>query len=91
MPLTITDLPETYLFEDDGGIPNSRLALLVYRQALPADPAAMETRFAAHDWSGGWRNGIYPFHHFHSTAHEVLEIAHGSAEVMFGGPRAGAW
>ena len=80
------DAPETYVFEDDGRIPNSRLPLLVYRQAVPADPAAIEKRFAAHDWSGGWRNGIYPFHHFHSTAHEVLGIARGSAEVMFGGP-----
>ena len=78
--------PETFIFADDGRIPNSRLPLLVYRQAMPADPAAIERRFAAHDWSGGWRNGIYPFHHFHSTAHEVLGIARGSAEVRFGGP-----
>ena len=86
VPPTPADVPETHLFEDDGRIPNSRLPLLVYRQAVPADPAAIEKRFAAHDWSGGWRNGIYPFHHFHSTAHEVLGIARGSAEVMFGGP-----
>lgn len=78
--------PETYSFQDDGRFPNSRLPLLVYRRALPADPAAIEQAFAAHGWSGGWRNGIYPFHHFHSTAHEVLGIARGSAEVTFGGP-----
>jgi len=81
-----TPTPETYTFDDDGRIPNSRLPLLVYRQALPADPAAMERAFAANGWSGGWRNGIYPFHHFHSTAHEVLGIARGEAEVRFGGP-----
>ena len=86
MPQTTIDAPETYVFQDDGRIPNSRLALLVYRHALPADPAPMEKHFAAHDWSGGWRNGIYTFHHFHSIAHEVLGIANGSAEVMFGGP-----
>lgn len=78
--------PETFRFADDGRIPNSPLPLLVYRQAVPADAAAIERRFATHGWSGGWRNGIYPFHHFHSTAHEVLGIARGSAEVRFGGP-----
>lgn len=81
------DQPETYVFEDDGGFPNSPLPLLLYRGALPADPAAMERRFAAHGWSGAWRDGIYPFHHFHSNAHEVLGIAAGHAVVRFGGPR----
>jgi uncharacterized protein YjlB len=31
-------------------------------------------------------DGIYPFHHFHSTAHEVLGIVAGSAVVVLGGP-----
>lgn len=41
--------PETFVFADDGRIPNSPLPLLVYRQAVPADPAAIEHCFAAHD------------------------------------------
>jgi uncharacterized protein YjlB len=60
---------ETYRFADDGQIPNSALPLLVYRQAR----------------RGAWRNGIYDFHHFHSTSHEVLGIAAGEALVRFGG------
>jgi uncharacterized protein YjlB len=78
--------PETFTFEDDGAIPNSRLPLLVYRQAVPADPAAIEQLFAANRWPPAWRNGVHPFHHFHSTAHEVLGVARGHATVLFGGP-----
>jgi uncharacterized protein YjlB len=80
--------PEIFLFADDGAIPNSPLPLLLYRGALAgrADAAAFEALFASHGWGGLWRNGIYGFHHFHSTAHEVLGIAAGRARARFGGP-----
>ncbi len=78
--------PETFLFEDDGAIPNSRLPLLVYRNAVPTDPAAIEHILAANRWPPAWRDGVHPFHHFHSNAHEVLAVAAGSARVLFGGP-----
>jgi uncharacterized protein YjlB len=74
---------ETYTFEDDGLIPNSKLPVLVYHEVAPA---SWEELFADNNWAGAWRNGIYPFHHFHSTSHEVLGIARGSAEVVLGGP-----
>ncbi len=79
---------ETYRFADDGVAPNSPLPLVVYRGALPAgeDRAALcERMFAAHGWPDAWRNGIYAHHHYHSTAHEVLGIARGSARVRLGG------
>lgn len=79
----------THLFVDDGDVPNSHFPLIVYAGAIdPAagDPAAaFEDLFHANDWGGGWRNGIFPFHHYHSTAHEVLGIAAGRATVRFGG------
>lgn len=79
--------PETHRFADDGNcFPNSALPLLVYRRALPPDPAAMERAFAANGWSNAWRDGIFGYHHFHSIAHEVLGIAAGEARVAFGGP-----
>jgi uncharacterized protein YjlB len=78
--------PLTFSFNDDGTIPNSRLPLLVYRAAVPADAAAIERVFAANRWPPAWRDGVHPFHHFHSTAHEVLGVARGEATVLFGGP-----
>jgi uncharacterized protein YjlB len=78
-PLSIT-------FDDDGAIPNSPLPLLVYRNAVSPNPAAIERLFGANHWPPAWRDGVHPFHHFHSTAHEVLGIARGEVTVLFGGP-----
>ncbi len=78
--------PEIHHFSDDGRFPNSPLPLLVYRGAIPADAGAMERTFQANGWSNAWRNGIFGYHHFHSTAHEVLGIAAGEVCVEFGGP-----
>ena len=82
---------ETHRFLDDGIVPNNpALPLVVYRGALPAGgdrAAACERMFAAHGWPDAWRNGIHPHHHYHSTAHEVLGIARGSARVRLGGER----
>ena len=78
--------PLTFTFDDDGSIPNSGLPLLVYRNAAPADPAAIERLFAANQWPPAWRDGVHPFHHFHSSAHEALGVARGEASVLFGGP-----
>lgn len=79
-----------HLLQDDGTIPNNpHLPLLVYQGVLDVsagDPASsFETLFAANGWSSSWRNGIFPFTHYHSTAHEVLGISRGTAKVRFGG------
>ncbi len=80
----------TYLFADDGAIPNHpTLPLILYKGVLQlnaTDPAATaEQLFAQNGWQGTWRNGIYDFHHYHSNAHEVLAICRGQATVCFGG------
>ena len=74
---------------DDGTIPNSGLPLLHYAGALAADagPGAFESLFAGNGWGRSWRNGIFDFRHYHSTAHEVLGIAAGQVRVELGGPR----
>jgi uncharacterized protein YjlB len=84
---------QAFRFEDDGKTPNNpRLPLVVYRGAVNLagvpDPAApFERAFGKHGWSDGWRNGIYPFLHFHTATHEVLGIARGRATVEFGGAK----
>jgi uncharacterized protein YjlB len=81
--------PETAIFKDDGIIPNNRYPLLLYRGAIdPAgsDPASrVEEQFVVNNWTNTWCNGIYPFHHYHSTSHEVLGVYRGSATVRLGG------
>lgn len=79
------------LFEE-GAFPNNpALPALVYHRAFDfadvADPAAhVERVFARHGWFNGWRDGVYDFHHFHSTAHEVLGCYRGRAKLQLGGP-----
>jgi uncharacterized protein YjlB len=72
-------------------VPNNRkLAVAIYRAALPAKSNDLADEFEAlfehNQWPPQWRNSTFDYHHFHSTAHEVLGIASGSAEVIVGGP-----
>ncbi|MBB4039201.1 uncharacterized protein YjlB [Microvirga flocculans] len=80
---------QTYIFRDNGIVPNSPLPLIVRRGAVSPsadDPAmAFETVFAGNGWTHSWRNGIYQFHHYHPNTHEVLGVYSGSAQVRFGG------
>lgn len=82
-----------FLLGDDGTFPNSPLPVLVYSAVdLPAANAAegFERLFEANGWGGTWRNGVYEFHHYHSTAHEVLGVCGGEAVLQLGGPTGAA-
>lgn len=85
--------PETYLFTDDGVIPNNpTLPLLHYRGGIDltgnATPEpAIEALFKRNGWGQIWRNGIFPYVHYHSQIHEGMAIARGRAKVRFGGDK----
>jgi uncharacterized protein YjlB len=80
---------ETWHAPPGDRIPNHpRFAVLVYRGVgAVTDAAATRALFAEHGWRGSWVDGIFPFHHFHSTSHEALAVVAGRATVELGGPQ----
>jgi len=78
------------LLAPSGGVPNHpRWPLLVYPGAVALaglDPAAaFEALFARNGWPPAWRDGVFPYHHFHENAHEALGVYSGEVTVQFGG------
>jgi uncharacterized protein YjlB len=79
-------------FEDDGVIPNNpNFPALVYKGALDlgANPEAeIERLFKANGWGRNiWRDGVYPFPHYHAMIHEALGIARGRGRIQLGGDK----
>ena len=90
MSVVAADLkPLTFVFEDDGLVPNNPLPFLVYKGAIdvanPHPENTIEGLFGANGWGDMWRNGVYDYLHYHATVHEALGIARGHARVRFGG------
>lgn len=83
---------EHHLLKEDGSNPNNdALPLIVYRGAVDVGgtvpESAVEQAFGKNGWGDGFRGDTYPFHHYHSTAHEVVGCARGKARLQFGGAR----
>jgi uncharacterized protein YjlB len=84
---------EAIRLEASADFPGPLFPVLVYRGAFGLQPSAaeraahlIEQTFAQHHWTDSWRDGVYDFHHYHSTAHEVLGCYSGRATLQLGGP-----
>jgi uncharacterized protein YjlB len=81
--------PLSFVFADDGLVPNNPLPFMVYKGAVDVDNAhpekTIEGLFGANGWGAMWRNGVYDYLHYHATVHEALGVARGYARVRFGG------
>jgi uncharacterized protein YjlB len=81
---------ETWAAPPGDQIPNHpRFPVLVYRGVDAAAVGADGARrlFADHGWGGSWVDGVFGFHHFHSTSHEALAVVGGRATLELGGPQ----
>jgi uncharacterized protein YjlB len=81
--------PFTFVFDDDGIVPNNPMPFLVYKGAVDVDndhpEKTIEGLFGANGWGDMWRNGVFDYLHYHATVHEALGVARGHARVRFGG------
>jgi uncharacterized protein YjlB len=70
-------------------IPNHpRFPVLLYHGVDVSDAHSL---LAEHGWGGSWVDGVFDFHHFHSTSHEVLAVIAGDATIELGGPQGRAF
>ena len=74
---------------DDGIYPNSQLPALHYKNVLdlPLLFRAWKVKalFHRNGWGNNWKAGIYSYHHYHSTTHEVLGCIRGKTAIRLGG------
>ena len=81
--------PLTFVFKDDGLVPNNPMPFLVYKGAVDVandhPEKTIEGLFGANGWGAMWRNGVFDYPHYHATVHEALGVARGHARVRFGG------
>lgn len=81
---------ETWHAPPGDRIPNNpRFPVLIYHgvDAAGAGADAARRLFDQHGWGGSWVDGVFGFHHFHSTSHEALAVVAERATLELGGPQ----
>lgn len=80
---------ETISLTKDGNFPNSDLPVIIYRGVISGGSISssyFKSLFRSNGWDNSWKNGVYDYHHYHSTSHEVLGVYKGWIELKVGGP-----
>lgn len=82
---------EQFILHENDWLPNNeRLPVLLYRGVVNAEgkkaAERFERMFADHGWPPQWRDTIFDYDHYHSTAHEALGVATGYGTLLLGGP-----
>lgn len=84
---------DTFYCKRNKNFPNSKHPILIYRHCLELPKfknkavEVVQKIFTKNKWSNSWRDGVYGFHHYHSTTHECMAIVKGKAKLIFGGPK----
>lgn len=73
--------------KDDGKYPNNpRYPLLLYKKAwLKGEREGRRAIERSNTWTSPWAWGVFPYHHYHSKAWELLVCVQGEANVQLGG------
>lgn len=87
--------PETHIFQPDGGIPNSRLPVIITRSSInyggKRSFSEVLTELTAHverhNWELRWADIPGDVLHYHPDTHEVLVCVFGRGQIRFGGTR----
>ncbi|HEX3935633.1 MAG TPA: cupin [Puia sp.] len=81
--------PALFYLKDTGIFPNSTLPAVLYHQALDLPylfkGLFVKQLFAKNHWTNAWDSGIFTYHHYHSTSHEVLGFFKGGTTLLLGG------
>ncbi|TNC06021.1 cupin [Methylobacterium terricola] len=77
--------PERLVLAPNGAMPNNPALPVLHYRSIATGAEALEALFARHGWPARWRDGVFAYHHYHSTTHETLGIAAGRARLILGG------
>lgn len=81
-----------YYLKDNGTFPNNeKLPVLLYKKVIPRKffdgLVEIENLLKLNKWENTWIDTIYDYHHYHTTAHEVLVAVEGHTTLQLGGEK----
>ncbi len=83
------EVAQTFMFADDGVVPNNPVLPVVVEAAgiQPPSGAEIRTRYRKNGWGGTWEFTVFDYTHYHPDAHEVLTCSAGWGDVELGGEK----